>query len=76
MFMIKKDEWQLLLVGVLVFIALNWLMVQYDFDTFTHARRGGFYSMFHGHVPVSGYDDYTAAFRKIGYQVKPAAEKK
>lgn len=59
MFKIKKDEWQLLLVGVLVFIALNWLMVQYDFDTFTHARRGGFYSMFHGHVPVSGYDDYT-----------------
>ncbi len=24
----------------------------------------------------SGYDDYTAAFRKIGYQVKPAAAKK
>ena len=24
----------------------------------------------------SGYDNYTAAFRKIGYQVKPAAEKK
>ena len=59
MFKIKKDEWMLLLVGLLVFAALNWLMLQYNFDTFTHAQRGGFYSMFHGHVPVSGYDDYT-----------------
>ena len=49
----------LLLVGILVFAALNWLMLQYNFDTFTHAQRGGFYSMFHGHVTVSGYDEYT-----------------
>lgn len=59
MFKIKKDEWMLLLVGILVFAALNWLMLQYNFDTFTHAQRGGFYSMFHGHVTVSGYDEYT-----------------
>lgn len=24
----------------------------------------------------SGYDDYTAAFRKIGYQIKPSTDKK
>lgn len=59
MFKIKREEWMLLLVGILVFAALNWLMLQYNFDTFTHAQRGGFYSMFHGHVTVSGYDEYT-----------------
>ena len=59
MFKIRRDEWLLLGVGVLVFAALNWLMLQYNYDVFTHARKGGFYSIFHGHVRVSGYDDFT-----------------
>ncbi len=58
-FKINKEERLPLLVALLVFIALNVLMVLYHYDQFTRGGKVGYWTIFSRDFQISGFDFYT-----------------
>lgn len=58
-FRIKREERVPAIVALVYFVVLNVLMVYKYYDSFTRARKGGFWSLFWDHFNVSGFDSYT-----------------
>lgn len=55
-FRIRKDEAVPTVVSLLLFLALNILMVVHRFSLFTKAGHVGYYTIFKKHFEVSGFD--------------------
>ncbi|MGP1549106.1 MAG: DUF6080 domain-containing protein [Prevotella fusca] len=71
-FAIKRGERLFCLVAVIAFIALNGLMVAYNFRLFTKGGNLGFWGLFFDHYTVSGFDNLsymTMSRWKIYYQL-------
>lgn len=71
-FAVKRSERLLCLVAVLAFMALNGLMVAYNFRLFTKGGNLGFWGLFFDHYTVSGFDDLsymTMSRWKVYYQL-------
>ena len=58
-FKIRRDEWLPALLMLLFLVLLETLMVHFDFDRFIRGGHLAYYSRLHGHVVISGFDDYT-----------------
>ena len=58
-FKIKREELLAAFAALSLFIALNTLMLAYHYELFTRGGRLGFWTIFHDHFTVSGFDDYT-----------------
>lgn len=58
-FKIKKEERIPVLIALLVFIALNILMVTYHYDQFTRGGKVGYWTIFSRDFEISGFDFYT-----------------
>ena len=56
-FAIKRSERALCLVAILFFIALNALMIAYNYHLFTKGGNLGFWGLFFDHYTVSGFDN-------------------
>ena len=71
-FAIKRGERRLCLVAFLAFLALNWLMIAYNYGLFTRGGNLGFWGLFFDHYIVSGFDNLsymTMSRWKIYYQL-------
>lgn len=71
-FAIKRGERRLCLVAFLAFLALNWLMIAYNYGLFTRGGNLGFWGLFFDHYTVSGFDNLsymTMSRWKIYYQL-------
>ena len=71
-FAIKRGERRLCLVAFLAFLALNWLMIAYNYGLFTKGGNLGFWGLFFDHYTVSGFDNLsymTMSRWKIYYQL-------
>ena len=71
-FATKRGERLFCLVAVIAFIALNGLMVAYNFRLFTKGGNLGFWGLFFDHYTVSGFDNLsymTMSRWKIYYQL-------
>lgn len=58
-FRIKREERVPAIVALIYFVVLNVLMIYKYYESFTRARKGGFWSLFWDHFNVSGFDSYT-----------------
>lgn len=58
-FKIKKEERIPVLIALVVFIALNILMVSYHYEAFTRGGKVGYWTIFSRDFEVSGFDFYT-----------------
>lgn len=58
-FKIKKEERIPVLIALVVFIALNILMVTYHYDSFTRGGKVGYWTIFSRDFEISGFDFYT-----------------
>lgn len=58
-FKLKKEELAAALVALLMFVALNGLMIYKYYERFTRGGNLGFWSLFYGHFQVSGFDCLT-----------------
>ncbi|MBO4660633.1 MAG: hypothetical protein J5610_04150 [Prevotella sp.] len=56
---IKREERVTALAALFYVIILNGLVIYKYYDSFTRARKGGFWSLFWDHFCVSGFDSYT-----------------
>ncbi len=71
-FKIKKEERMLAVVYMLIFSALNALLIHSYPASFFKAGKLGFWSIFYKHFTVSGYDAYSYIFlsnEKIYYEL-------
>lgn len=71
-FKIKKEESILAIVSMLVFSALNAVLIHSYPASFFKAAKGGFWSIFYKHFTVSGFDAYSYIFlsnEKIYYEL-------
>lgn len=71
-FKIKKEERILALVSMLVFTALNMVLIHSYPASFFKAGKLGFWSIFYKHFTVSGFDAYSYIFlsnEKIYYEL-------
>lgn len=71
-FTIKRGERLLCLVAIIAFVALNGLMVAYNFHLFTRGGNLGFWGLFFDHYTVSGFDNLsymTMSRWKVYYQL-------
>lgn len=58
-FKIRREERLLLPLALLLMIALNAMMLGYNYELFTRGGHLGFYGLFTGHFELSGYDNLT-----------------
>lgn len=58
-FGIRRDERWVFLAGLFIALALNALMVQYNYELFTRGGKLGYWGLFYNHFMVSGYDVLT-----------------
>lgn len=71
-FAVKRGERLFFLVAAIAFIALNGLMVAYNFRLFTKGGNLGFWGLFFDHYTVSGFDNLsymTMSRWKVYYQL-------
>ena len=65
-FKIRKQERLLAFVAFIVFTLQNALTVYSHYTLFTQPAKGGFWSIFHNHFRMSGYDDFSYIFLSNG----------
>ena len=65
-FKIRKQERPLAFVAFIVFTLQNALTVYSHYTLFTQPAKGGFWSIFHNHFRMSGYDDFSYIFLSNG----------
>lgn len=58
-FKIKREEIIASTIALLVFVALNIVMMLYHYELFTRGGNLGFWGIFHAHFMVSGFDVFT-----------------
>lgn len=71
-FKIKREERLPALVALIVFVALNGLLLQYYPNSFFKGGNLGYWSIFYKHFTVSGFDAYSYIFlssEKIYFEV-------
>ncbi|MGN1262897.1 MAG: DUF6080 domain-containing protein [Prevotella sp.] len=59
LFCLRRGEWWLLPLPLVIMVALNLLMVQYNNELFTRGGNLAYYGLFYKHFMLSGYDDLT-----------------
>lgn len=57
-FKIRKNEIAVFGIGLIIMILLNTLMVEYKYELLTRGGKVGFWTIFHNHFDISGYDPY------------------
>ena len=57
-FKIRKREIPALVVGMTMLLVVNGLMIAYKYELFTRGGNLGFWTIFHDHFTLSGYDPY------------------
>lgn len=57
--LLHKEERVIALVGMLVFTALNSLLIANHYESFTRGAHVGFWSVFYNHLNMSGYDVFS-----------------
>lgn len=58
-FKIKKEEWPIVVVSLLIFVVLNYLLINSHWEAYTKGGGGGFWSLFTNRFMMSGYDCWT-----------------
>ena len=56
---LRKEERPVALVALIVFTALNALLIANHYDSFTRGAHVGFWSVFYNHLNMSGYDIFS-----------------
>lgn len=59
LFCIRRGEWWLLPLPLVIMVGLNLLMLQYNNELFTRGGNLAYYGLFYNHFVLSGYDDLT-----------------
>lgn len=59
LFGIRRGEWWLFGLALVVIVALNALMLGYNHDLFTRGGNLAYWGLFYKHFTLSGYDDMT-----------------
>ena len=57
-FKIRKNEYAVFCIGLVIMAMLNVLMVEYKHELFTRGGNLGFWTIFHNNFDISGYDPY------------------
>lgn len=58
-FRLRREEWYVLPVALLLMVGLNALMLGYRHELFTRGGNLGYFGLFTGHFALSGYDNLT-----------------
>lgn len=59
---LRKEERPVAIVALIVFAALNALLIANHWDSFTRGAHVGFWSVFYNHLNMSGYDIFSLIF--------------
>lgn len=59
---LRKEELPIAGVALVVFAALNALLIANHWQSFTHGAHVGFWSVFYNHLNMSGYDIFSLIF--------------
>lgn len=59
---LRKEERPVAAVALIVFAALNALLIANHWDSFTRGAHVGFWSVFYNHLNMSGYDIFSLIF--------------
>ena len=59
---LRKEERPVAIVALIVFVALNALLIANHWQSFTRGAHVGFWSVFYNHLNMSGYDIFSLIF--------------
>ena len=59
---LRKEERPVAIVALIVFAALNALLIANHWQSFTRGAHVGFWSVFYNHLNMSGYDIFSLIF--------------
>lgn len=59
---LRKEERPVAIVALIVFAALNALLIANHWQSFTRGAHAGFWSVFYNHLNMSGYDIFSLIF--------------